>query len=61
VLLIKGASLGLALLAMIVNTWRSGVESNSVETGVFVVLAGVMLFLCGKTLAAIREHAAAGA
>jgi hypothetical protein len=27
---------------------------------VFVVLAGVMLFLCGKTLAAIREPAAVG-
>jgi hypothetical protein len=55
-LLIKGASLGLALLAMIVNAWRSGVESNPVETGVFVVLAAVMLFLAGKTLTSIREN-----
>jgi hypothetical protein len=57
-LLIKGASLGLALLAMIVNAWRSGVESSPAETVIFVALAGVMLFLCGRTLAAIREPAA---
>jgi hypothetical protein len=60
VLVVKGASMGLALLAMIANAWRSGVESSPVETGMFVVLAGVMLFLCGKTLAAIREPAAVG-
>ncbi len=60
VLVVKGASMGLALVAMIVNAWRSGVKSSPVETVLFVVLAGVMLFLCGKTLAAIREPAAAG-
>ncbi|MBN2085813.1 MAG: hypothetical protein JW748_11375 [Anaerolineales bacterium] len=54
-LLIKGASLGLALLAMIVNAWRCGVESSPVETGVFIVLAAVMLMLCWKTLRSVRE------
>jgi hypothetical protein len=61
VLVVKGASMGIALVAMIVNAWRSGVESSPVETALFILLAGVMLFLCVKTLAAIREPAAVGA
>jgi hypothetical protein len=61
VLVVKGASMGIALVAMIVNAWRSGVESSPVETVLFILLTGIMLFLCGKTLAAIREPAVAGA
>jgi hypothetical protein len=60
VLLIKGASLGLALLAMIVNAWRSGVESSPVETGLFVFLAAVMMFLVIKTMTSIKEGARGG-
>jgi hypothetical protein len=55
VLLVKGAGLGVALTAMIVNPWRTGQEVSLAEAGVFIFLAAAILFLSGKTLASIRE------
>jgi hypothetical protein len=55
-LLIKGASLGLALAAMIVNAVKTGMDANPVETVVFVLLAAVMLLLSGKTMNSIQEE-----
>jgi exoribonuclease II len=56
VLLIKGASMGIALVAVIVNELRTGMEVSLVESGVFVFLAAVMLLLSGKTLVSVREE-----
>jgi hypothetical protein len=55
-LAVKGASMGIALVAMIVNEARTGEEINPVEAGCFIFLAAVMLLLCVRTLAAVREE-----
>ncbi|MGB7538934.1 MAG: hypothetical protein WBM17_10370 [Anaerolineales bacterium] len=55
ILVVKGASMGIALVAMIVNMGRSGVESSPVEAGVFIFLAAVMLLLGWKTLGSVTE------
>ncbi len=48
--------MGIALVAMIVNELRTGMEVSLVESGVFVFLAAVMLLLSGKTLVSVREE-----
>ncbi|MBN1439768.1 MAG: hypothetical protein JW929_10195 [Anaerolineales bacterium] len=56
-LIVKGAAMGVALVAMIVNEARNGVKISYPEAGVFTAMAAAMVFLCGKALAAIGKPA----
>jgi hypothetical protein len=54
-LVVKGASMGIALVAMIVNMARTGEPVDAVEASCFIFLASVMLLMAVKTVTSIRE------
>jgi hypothetical protein len=55
ILMVKGAGMGLALIAMMINMARNGVEASLVETVVFCSMAGITLLLTGRILQTVNE------
>ena len=56
VLVVQGAGMGFALVAMIIGEVAGGVEISGVEAAVFSAMAVAMIGLCGKTLASVKEE-----
>jgi hypothetical protein len=56
VIVIKGAGMGIALIAMIINELRAGVEISLVEAGFFTLMAAAMIWVSWRTLASIKEE-----